>query len=86
MTTLLVGTRKGLFVVENKQIQSHHFQGEPVSQALVDARTGHWFVALNLGHLGIKLHKSVDQGKTWTALTAPAFPTGHFLRRRVANA
>jgi photosystem II stability/assembly factor-like uncharacterized protein len=75
MTSLLVGTRKGLFVVENKQIKAHHFQGEPVSQVLVDARTGHWFVALNLGHFGIKLHKSADQGKTWSALTAPAFPT-----------
>jgi hypothetical protein len=75
MTTLLVGTRKGLFVVKNKQIAAHHFQGEPVSQILVDERSKDWFVALNLGHFGVKLHKSVDEGQTWTALAAPAFPT-----------
>lgn len=74
MTSILVGTRKGLFVVENQQIKSHHFQGEPVSQVLVDRRSKAWLVALNLGHFGIKLHKSVDQGQTWTPLTAPAFP------------
>jgi photosystem II stability/assembly factor-like uncharacterized protein len=75
MTCILVGTRKGLFVVENQRITSHHFQGEPVSQVLIDRRNQAWLVALNLGHFGIKLHKSVDQGKTWTALAAPAFPT-----------
>ena len=75
MTSLLVGTRKGLFVIDNKQIKSHHFHGEPVSQVLVDKRSGAWIVALNLGHFGVKLHKSVDQGTTWAALTAPAFPT-----------
>ncbi len=74
MTSLLVGTRKGLFVVHNNQIASHHFQGEPVSQVLVEPRSQAWLVALNLGHFGIKLHKSADQGKTWTALPAPAFP------------
>jgi photosystem II stability/assembly factor-like uncharacterized protein len=75
MTCILVGTRKGLFVVENQRITSHHFQGEPVSQLLIDPRGQAWLVALNLGHFGIKLHKSMDQGKTWTALAAPAFPT-----------
>ena len=74
MTSLLVGTRKGLFVIDNNQIKSHHFQGEPVSQVLIVPRSQAWLVALNLGHFGIKLHKSVDQGKTWTALPAPAFP------------
>ena len=75
MTSLLVGSRKGLFVIDKQQITGHHFQGEPVSQIHVDPRSKTWLVALNLGHFGIKLHKSVDQGKTWTALAAPAFPT-----------
>ena len=74
MKTLLIGTRKGLFVVDNQHINAHYFQGEPVSQVLFDERTGQWLVALNLGHFGVKLHKSIDQGKTWTALAAPAFP------------
>jgi hypothetical protein len=82
MKTILVGTRKGLFVVQASNSQSnpstrivaHHFLGEPVSQLLVDPRDGSWIVALNLGHFGIKLHKSIDQGATWQALGAPAFP------------
>jgi hypothetical protein len=39
MTSLLVGTRKGLFVIDNNQITSHHFQGEPVSQVLIEPRS-----------------------------------------------
>ena len=74
MTRLLVGTRKGLFVVNNQQIAAHHFAGEPVSQVLVNPHDQSWLVALNLGHFGVKLHKSIDEGKTWTALAAPAFP------------
>jgi photosystem II stability/assembly factor-like uncharacterized protein len=74
MARFLVGSRKGLFVVNNKEIIAHHFKGEPVSQVLVEPRSKAWLVALNLGHFGVKLHKSVDQGKTWQALSAPAFP------------
>ena len=74
MTRLLVGTRKGLFVLDKQQITAHHFAGEPVSQVLVNPHDQSWLVALNLGHFGVKLHKSVDEGKTWTALAAPAFP------------
>jgi photosystem II stability/assembly factor-like uncharacterized protein len=77
-TQLLVATRKGLFVLENPAnawaIKTHHFKGEPVSQVLVDPRDGAWYAALNLGHFGIKLHESVDQGKSWTEIGAPAFP------------
>lgn len=35
MTCILVGTRKGLIVVDNQRITSHHFEGEPVSQVLI---------------------------------------------------
>jgi photosystem II stability/assembly factor-like uncharacterized protein len=74
MTSLLVGSRKGLFVLENNAITAHHFQGEPVTQVLVNPHDKSWLVALNLGHFGVKLHKSTDQGKTWAAMAAPAFP------------
>ncbi|MEO6293477.1 MAG: exo-alpha-sialidase [Burkholderiaceae bacterium] len=82
MQTILVGTRKGLFVIQASngsthaasRIAAHHFLGEPVSQLLVDPHDGAWIVALNLGHFGIKLHKSTDHGKSWQALGAPAFP------------
>ena len=77
--TLLVGSRKGLFVVEQHAlgrwaIAAHHFAGEPVSQTLADARTGIWYAALRLGHFGVKLHKSSDRGKSWQEMTCPALP------------
>ena len=79
MNTLLIGSRKGLFVVEKQApgrwaVTSHHFAGEPVSQTLADARTGTWYAALRLGHFGVKLHKSSDRGKTWQEIAAPALP------------
>ena len=79
MSTLLVATRKGLFVVQGEgtrwHITSHHFAGEPVTQVLCDARDGSWVAALRLGHFGVKLHKSHDKGQSWQAIGAPAFPT-----------
>ncbi len=77
--TLLIGSRKGLLVFEQRgpgrwEAVAHHFAGEPVSQTLADARTGLWYAALRLGHFGVKLHKSADHGKTWQAIAAPALP------------
>jgi hypothetical protein len=78
MQELLLGTRKGLFVVRGQgadwAIASHHIAGDPVTQVLADARDGAWYAALNLGHFGIKLRKSSDQGESWTEIAAPAFP------------
>lgn len=78
MQTLLVATRKGLFMVAGQggqwAIQAHHFAGDPVSQVLVDPRDGAWYAALNLGHFGVKLRKSTDGGASWTEIAAPAFP------------
>jgi photosystem II stability/assembly factor-like uncharacterized protein len=79
MHKLLVATRKGLFTVEGEQgqwaITSHHFKGEPVTQVLADPRDGAWYAALRMGHFGVKLRKSTDQGANWQDIAAPAFPT-----------
>ncbi len=77
--TLLVGSRKGLFVLEQRaagrwDVAAHHFAGEPVSQTLADARTGIWYAALRLGHFGVKLHQSADRGQTWREIASPALP------------
>lgn len=77
--TLLIASRKGLFTAcrdadSRWQIQSHHFPGEPVTQALADPRDGSWYAALRLGHFGLKVHKSIDRGASWTEIAAPAFP------------
>ena len=78
MTTLLLATRKGLFVIRSAasgwQISAPHFAGEPVTQVLVDARDGAWYAALRLGHFGVKMRKSVDQGSNWQEIASPAFP------------
>nr|WP_295776481.1 sialidase family protein [Rhodoferax sp.] len=79
MQTLLVATRKGLFVVRGHGTQwaiaAHHFAGDPVTQVLADPRNGDWYAALRMGHFGVKLRKSEDQGATWEEIAAPAFPT-----------
>jgi photosystem II stability/assembly factor-like uncharacterized protein len=78
MQKILVGTRKGLFVLEGGglawDITAHHFAGDPVTQVLADARDGAWYAALNLGHFGVKLRKSTDRGAAWVDIATPAFP------------
>ena len=78
MQTMLVGTRKGLFVVEEAEaqwaIRALHFPGEPVTQVLTDTRDGAWYCALRMGHFGVKLRKSTDRGATWVEVASPAFP------------
>ena len=75
---LLVGTRKGLFDLRRGggswAIASHAFLGEPVSMLLDDPRARTIHAALNLGHFGVKLHRSRDDGRSWSELPAPAFP------------
>ena len=81
MSTLLVGTRKGLFVLDTDgadraatALAGPHFPAVPVSAVLADPRDGAWYVALDHGHFGTKLHRSDDRGATWTELPAPEYP------------
>jgi hypothetical protein len=70
---LYVGTKKGLFIVEKGRIGAPHFLGDPVSMVLPD-RGGTLYAALNLGHFGVKLHRSADGGKSWEEVAAPEYP------------
>jgi hypothetical protein len=70
---LYVGTKKGLFVVENGRIGAPQFLGDPVSMVL-PASDGTLYAALNLGHFGVKLHRSDDGGKSWQEVAAPEYP------------
>ena len=78
MQTMWVGTRKGLFVVRRTdagwRIGKPRFPGEPVTQFVADPKTGAWYAALRLGHFGVKMWKSLDQGTNWNEVAAPAFP------------
>ena len=75
---MLVSTRKGLMTyTRNEKGWVHdatHFYGSPVSLALSDKSGQTILAALNLGHFGVKLHRTQDGGKTWTELDPPAYP------------
>jgi photosystem II stability/assembly factor-like uncharacterized protein len=77
---LLVGTSKGLLVYERSaagwQVEKIHFLGFPVSVVFVDERTDTWWVCLAHRHWGIKLHRSEDQGQSWTQVRTPRYPKG----------
>ena len=68
MSSILISTRKGLFVAEpaggTYRVTGGHFIGDNVSLAMVDPRGG-WYAALDHGHFGVKLHRSDDRGATW---------------------
>jgi hypothetical protein len=73
-----VATRKGLFELRRRggdwQIERTSFLGEPVSMLLPPRADGRMLAALNLGHFGVKIHRSDDAGATWTEVATPAYP------------
>lgn len=78
-TTILLGTRKGLIAYQLKkngtcEVENISFEGMPVSIAFADDVSGAWWAALDHGHWGVKLHRSLDRGKKWEEVTAPAYP------------
>jgi hypothetical protein len=74
---LFAATRKGLFEFRRNgagwRVAATAFLGSPVSAVLVDPRDGMVYAALDLGHFGVKLHRSGDGGTTWTEVAAPSF-------------
>src|SRR5688572_32353514 len=77
---LLVSTRKGLFHYVREEtsyrLQRLSFLGENVTLAHADPQSGAWYAALNLGHFGVKLRRSTDQGATWSECAVPEYPEG----------
>lgn len=78
--TLLISTRKGLFVLEREKsawrIARKEFLGDNVALTSVDPRDGAWYAVLDLGHFGNKLQRSMDRGASWTECAVPAFAQG----------
>jgi hypothetical protein len=74
---VLVGTRKGLFVIERGRggwdIARAELLGDPVSMVLGEA-SGTLHAAQDLGHFGAKMKRSVDGGRTWTESAVPEYP------------
>jgi photosystem II stability/assembly factor-like uncharacterized protein len=79
VTELLVGTKKGLFVLEGDRdtpfsITSRAFAGEPVEFATRDPRTGRTFAAVTSAFYGPKLFYSDDLAGEWTQATGIELP------------
>lgn len=76
---LHLGTRKGYLAMRRVRrgdwrIARAAFVGDPVSQVLPDRRDGRLYAAMDLGHFGVKVRVSEDQGASWEELPAPALP------------
>jgi hypothetical protein len=73
-----VATRKGLFelrrAAQGWRIGRISFLGEPVSMVLPPQADARMLAALNLGHFGVKVHASEDEGASWQEVATPAYP------------
>jgi photosystem II stability/assembly factor-like uncharacterized protein len=81
VTELLVGTKKGLFVLDGAHesgfdVTARAFAGEPVEYAMRDERTGRLFAAVNSPIYGPKIWYSDDPGGEWTQASGVALPEG----------
>lgn len=80
-TALLVGTRKGAWILSHDAaggwtFDGPHFLGHNVHHLVLDPRDGRTLLAAaKTGHLGPTVFRSDDAGKTWNeAVRPPAFP------------
>ncbi|MES2714720.1 MAG: exo-alpha-sialidase [Pseudomonadota bacterium] len=77
-----LATRKGLIELRRSagawRIAHTSFLGDPVSMLLPPQadgpHAGQMLAALNLGHFGVKLHRSADGGRQWQEVAAPVYP------------
>ncbi|MFN0184170.1 MAG: WD40/YVTN/BNR-like repeat-containing protein [Aquabacterium sp.] len=73
-----LATRKGLLELRRRsgtwQIAGTSFLGDPVTMVLPPRPGRPMLAALNLGHFGVKVHASADEGRTWAEVAAPAYP------------
>lgn len=75
---LWLATRKGLFRLVPRGtgwvVDQVSFAGHPLSLVFCDPRDQSIYAALNLGHFGVKIHRSEDAGVSWTEVGVPAYP------------
>ena len=81
MTELLVGTRKGLFVLEGDpggpfEVAARAFPGEPVEYALRDPRSGRLFASVTSAFYGPKIWRTEDAASEWEQTAGLALPEG----------
>jgi BNR/Asp-box repeat protein len=83
MTELLVGTKKGLFVLEGDpasrapfDIRTRAFPGDTVEYAIRDPRSGRYFASVTSGFYGPRVLHAVDPAGEWEPTTGLGFPEG----------
>jgi hypothetical protein len=81
MRELLVGTKKGLFVLRSDgsdafDIAERAFEGSVVEFAMRDPRTGRYFASVTSGFYGPRLMWTDDVAGEWETAKGPAFPEG----------
>ncbi len=81
MTELLVGTKKGLFVLEGEpgepfDVTARAFEGEPVEYALRDHRSGRVLASVTSPFYGPKIYYADDPGDEWEQAEGVALPEG----------
>jgi hypothetical protein len=81
MTQLLVGTKKGLFVLQGEpgrtfQVEARVFAGEPVDYATRDPRGGRYFASMTSPFYGPKLFFADDPSGEWEQAEGLALPEG----------
>ncbi|HSD80421.1 MAG TPA: hypothetical protein VLB47_07165 [Solirubrobacteraceae bacterium] len=81
MTELLVGTRKGLFVLRGEpgapfEVTARAFAGEPVEYAMRDPRSGRLLASVTSAFYGPKVWHADDAAGEWTQADGVALPEG----------
>jgi len=81
MRELLVGTRKGLFVLRGEgagpfAIAARAFAGDTVEYAMRDARSGRYFASVTSGFYGPRLMHTIDPAGEWEPTEGIAFADG----------
>jgi photosystem II stability/assembly factor-like uncharacterized protein len=81
MTELLVGTKKGLFVLEGEpggefEVKARAFAGEPVEYAMRDPHSGRAFAGMTSPFYGPKIFYTDDPTGEWTQAEGVALPAG----------
>ena len=79
MTELLVGTKKGLFVLRGEpgepfDIATRAFPGDVVEFGTRDPRTGRYFASVTSGFYGPRLMYTDDPTGDWEQANGPTFP------------
>lgn len=79
MAELLVGTRKGLFVLDGTpgepcDVRRRLFPGETVEYALRDRRSGRYLASVTNGFYGPRIMWTDDLSGEWQQAAGPAFP------------